>query len=63
MHYENIILAVSDCIENLDCDWKNIDAIALTLKPGIEVIIILYNYKEFIRIYLFYTQAMLMGRD
>ena len=53
MHYENIILAVSDCIEYLDCDWKNIDAIALTLKPGLEVINILYNYTNFIRIYLF----------
>jgi N6-L-threonylcarbamoyladenine synthase len=37
LHYENLIPAVSDCIEKVDSDWKNIDAVALTLKPGLEV--------------------------
>jgi len=50
LHYENLIPAVSDCIEKVDSDWKNIDAVALTLKPGLEVIftlITILNVKIF----------------
>jgi N6-L-threonylcarbamoyladenine synthase len=36
LHYENLIPAVSDCIEKISKKWENIDAIALTVKPGLE---------------------------
>jgi tRNA A37 threonylcarbamoyltransferase TsaD len=29
--------AVSECIEKIDGKWEKIDAIALTVKPGLEV--------------------------
>jgi N6-L-threonylcarbamoyladenine synthase len=36
LHYENLVKAVSDCIEKMNKGWTDIDAIALTVKPGIE---------------------------
>jgi len=36
LHNENLVKAVSDCIEKMNEGWKDIDAIALTTKPGIE---------------------------
>lgn len=36
LHNENLIYAVSDCIKKVNNDWNNIDAIALTVKPGLE---------------------------
>ncbi len=30
LHRENLVLAVSDCIENIENGWNKIDAIALT---------------------------------
>lgn len=36
LHQDNLIHAVSDCIEKNGNTWKNIDALALTVKPGLE---------------------------
>lgn len=36
LHRENLVHAVSDCVEKLDNGWADIDAIALTTKPGLE---------------------------
>ena len=36
LHHENLIPAVSDCIEQLPNKWNDINAIALTVKPGLE---------------------------
>ena len=37
LHAQNLIWSVSDCIEQMGDDaWKRIDAIALTVKPGLE---------------------------
>ena len=36
LHNENLIYAVSDCIKKIDNGWNDIDAIALTVKPGLE---------------------------
>lgn len=36
LHRENLIHAVSDCIEKNGNTWENIDALALTIKPGLE---------------------------
>jgi len=34
LHRQNLVYAVSDCIKKIN--WKQIDAIALTVKPGLE---------------------------
>lgn len=36
LHSNNLIKAVSECIEEVECQWSQIDALALTVKPGIE---------------------------
>ena len=36
LHRDNLVLAVSDCIEKLETGWKEIDGIALAVKPGLE---------------------------
>lgn len=36
LHNENLIHAVSDCISKMKNGWSEIDAIALTIKPGLE---------------------------
>ncbi|CAF0886628.1 unnamed protein product [Brachionus calyciflorus] len=36
LHHDNLIYAVSDCIEKNGNTWENIDALALTIKPGLE---------------------------
>jgi N6-L-threonylcarbamoyladenine synthase len=36
LHHDNLVFAVSDCINQMPKGWKNIDAIALTVKPGLE---------------------------
>ena len=36
LHRDNLILAVSDCIEMMPNKWDGIDSIALTVKPGLE---------------------------
>lgn len=41
--------AVSECIEKIDGKWENIDAIALTVKPGLEV----FKFFEFLYLNLF----------
>lgn len=54
LHHENLIQAVSNCIEATPNGWANIDAIALTVKPGLEPCLwegvqftkrLLYKYK------------------
>jgi glycoprotease/Kae1 family metallohydrolase len=37
LHSVNLIHAVSDCIEKLPNGWSDIDAIALTTRPGLEI--------------------------
>ncbi len=37
LHSENLIYAVSDCIEQMPNGWSDVDAIALTTKPGLEI--------------------------
>jgi len=34
LHRQNLVYAVSDCIKSVS--WQEIDAIALTVKPGLE---------------------------
>lgn len=36
LHYYNLIECTSECIERVDKGWDSIDAIALTVKPGLE---------------------------
>ena len=36
LHHANLVHAVSDCIEQVAHGWQSIDAIALTVKPGLE---------------------------
>ena len=36
LHYNNLLNAVSDCIRQMDGGWSDIDAISLTMRPGLE---------------------------
>jgi N6-L-threonylcarbamoyladenine synthase len=37
LHSENLIYAVSDCIEQMPNGWSDIDAIAVATRPGLEI--------------------------
>ncbi len=37
LHSQNIMMAMSECIEQLEGKWDSIDAIALTVRPGLEM--------------------------
>ena len=37
LHSQNLVRAVNDCIEKMPRGWSDIDAIALTTRPGLEI--------------------------
>lgn len=54
--------AVSECIEKIDGKWENIDAIALTVKPGLEVFKFFIFYLSLRVIFLLYNFSLAYGK-